>query len=143
MYRPQTGEWFISQSGSSGAPRVIGWGAPASSGLDDVAVPADYDGDGITDAAVYRRTTGEWFMTWSFSPLAQFFHSYDFLGASSSSNLGDTPVPGDYNGDGFAEPAIYRASTGQWFIRNWTGGGSGLATTTWGSPAHGDYPPRR
>jgi hypothetical protein len=34
-----------------------GWGAS-----DDTLVPGDYDGDGKTDLAVYRPSTGEWFI---------------------------------------------------------------------------------
>ena len=41
-----------------------------------------------------------------------------FLGQS-----GDIPVPGDYDGDGRTDVAVFRPSTGQWFIQN-SGGGS-------------------
>src|SRR6185369_9985079 len=66
VYRRQTGQWFILQSGASGAVTQLTWGAPASSGLGDIDVPADYDGDGVTDVAVYRQATGEWFIRQSF-----------------------------------------------------------------------------
>jgi hypothetical protein len=139
VYRPETGEWFISESGASGAPRVVRWGAAASSGLGDVPVPADYDGDGITDIAVWRGSGGGWFMTASFSEFTPDFRPTDHLGIAS---LGDVPVPGDYNGDGQAEAAVYRASTGEWFIRYWPGVNV-LSSVSWGSPAHGDFPARR
>ena len=38
---------------------TVAWGNPAHG---DVPVPADYDGDGLADVAVYRATTGEWFV---------------------------------------------------------------------------------
>ena len=33
-------------------------------------------------------------------------------------DVNDMPVPGDYNGDGRMDVAVYRPSTGQWFVRN-------------------------
>ena len=137
VYRPQTGEWFISRSGSAGSLEYHSWGAPASSGLDDIAVPADYDGDGVTDKAVFRRATGEWFVASSF--LDGTLDHYTF-GAASAANLGDTPVPGDYDGDGRDNAAIYRTTTGQWFVRNLDGS---TTTINWGHPPAGDYPARR
>ena len=135
VYRPQSGEWFISQSGSDGVVARRSWGAVASSGLGDVAVPADYDGDGLADVAVFRRATGDWFVSSSFDGS---FRQISF-GAAASSHLGDTPVPGDYDGDGQADQAIYRATTGEWFVR---GSAGGVITTIWGLPAGGDYAAR-
>jgi subtilisin-like proprotein convertase family protein len=137
VYRPLTGEWFIAQSGSSGALMQAAWGAPSSFNTGDIQVPADYDGDGITDLAVYRQTTGDWFIRRS-SDLSLLQASF---GAPSSFGLGDTPVPGDYDGDGQADIAIYRAATGQWFLRS--SAGLGGTITTWGVPAAGDTPARR
>jgi subtilisin-like proprotein convertase family protein len=137
VYRPTTGDWFISQSGVSGALLPVPWGAPSSFGVGDIPVPADYDGDGITDVAVYRQATGDWFIRRSFDlTLLQVA-----FGAPSALGLADTPVPADYDGDGQADIAIYRAGTGQWILRS--SAGLGVTVTSWGSPEAGDTPARR
>jgi hypothetical protein len=43
--------------------------------------------------------------------------NYNYLSVQwGVAGLGDVPMPGDYDGDGRTDPAIYRPSTGQWFI---------------------------
>jgi hypothetical protein len=80
-------------------------------GIDKV-VPGDYDGDGKTDIAIVRDLhTGEsdklewWIINSSNGSVIQI--NYGDL------DLGDIPVPGDYNGDGKTDIAIWRSRTEQ------------------------------
>jgi len=93
-----------------------------------IAKYGDYDGDGKADVAVYRPSTGVWYLRLS----AGGTRAYGWGLA------GDQPVPGDYDGDGKFDLAVYRPSTGEWIIC-WSA--SGFATFTsyaWGLP--GDVP---
>ena len=67
-------------------------------------MPADYNGDGRMDLAVYRPSTRTWYVRNQFA--VQF------------GDTNDVPVPGDYNGDGLTDIAVYRPSTGTWYVRN-------------------------
>jgi len=68
----------------------------------------DFDGDSRTDVAIWRPTTGQWWIRRSSDSVAVSIA----LGSST-----DIPVPGDYDGDGTTDAAIWRPSTGQWWIQ--------------------------
>ena len=67
-------------------------------------MPADYDGDGTADIAVFRRTTGTWLVK-------------DQLVAQWGIT-GDVPVTLDRDGDGRVELGVYRLSSATWYFNN-------------------------
>ncbi len=99
VFRGSTGVWHQLDS-LNGAYSAFGWGSNA-----DKLAPADYDGDGRTDRAVFRN--GIWYV----------FRSTDNqVTVFQWGSAGDLPRPGDFNGDGQADFAVFRPSNGTWYI---------------------------
>ena len=99
-FQPYSGWWLIRHSDGSGDERVV-WGPFGA--LTDLPVPGDYNGDGLTDVALFEQKTATWYVRG--------------VGNIQWGLKGDVPVPGDYNGDGITDIAVYRPSTGIWLIR--------------------------
>src|SRR6185436_1710656 len=76
----------------------------------DRPVPADYDGDGRADPAVYNPSTGEWKIQQSST---DFTTSVTIVRGIST----DMPVPADYDGDGLTDVAVFQPATGTWQVR--------------------------
>ncbi|CAF0779646.1 unnamed protein product [Adineta ricciae] len=82
-------------------PLVAQWGS-----IFDLPVPADYDGDGFADFAVYRRTTMTWFVSSSNNP--------NVLITKFWGLPGDIPVRANFDGDAFFDFTVFRPATAQW-----------------------------
>ena len=91
IYRPDTGTWWVLNS-SDGSYTTTNWGISS-----DKIVPADYDGDGRFDKAVYRD--GTWYVLRTST------------GGYTINNFGianDQPVPSDFDNDGKADLSVFR-----------------------------------
>jgi hypothetical protein len=106
VFRPDDGTWYTLQS-STNQISAVKFGVSG-----DVPVPADYDGDGVTDYTVVRNT-----------PQGKYWY---FLNSSNNSfqaisyGLPDDKIlAGDYDGDGKADMAAVRQTAQglMWYIR--------------------------
>ena len=93
-------------------------------------VERDFDGDGISDMAVYQPDTGEW---WT-------LYSGGGSDALQWNAAGLRPVPADYDGDGISDPAVFDPKRGVWDMLLSAGG---ERSVSWGwsetDPVPADY----
>ena len=100
IWRGSTGLWAI---GPVTAPLLAQWGTAG-----DIPLPADYDGDGLTDFAVWRPSTGIWYIlprSLPGTPIGKLWGT-----------AGDVPVRGDFDGDGKTDFVVWRPSDGNWYL---------------------------
>jgi Zn-dependent metalloprotease len=128
VWRPSNGVWYISKS-SDGGGIERQWGTNG-----DIIIPGDYNGDGRADQAVWRPSDGYWYLFLGYSRTASGEIVPDIISRQWGAFY-DQPVPGDYDGDGKTDIAVWRPSEGNWYIIQSSKGG---VTFQWG--AYGDVP---
>ena len=67
----------------------------------------DFDGDWISDLAVFQPAGGNWSFLYSGGGLANLAFGWAAV----------VPVPADYDGDGRVDLAVYHPATGNWHVR--------------------------
>jgi hypothetical protein len=101
--------WYLIYSSSTQTVNRLAFGLPH-----DVAVPEDYDGDLLTDFAVYQERSGLWTVLLS---------SQGYAAASIIfGGRGYSAIPADFDGDLKADPAIYHRTSGTWMVMRSTDG---------------------
>jgi hypothetical protein len=128
VFRPSTGQWFFYNGGNG--HNIL---SPVVFPINSKPEPGDYDGVGVAEIAVYNPVNSQWLVA---SPGAVSSHLLATFGGPT-----DIPVPGQYDNIALAlagklevtEPAVWRPSTGQYFIH----GLNGNRTVTF---APGDIP---
>ncbi|MEP6705590.1 MAG: CHRD domain-containing protein, partial [Acidobacteriota bacterium] len=99
----QSSFWILKSSDST--VQYYAWGV-----FGDTAVARDYDADGVTDIAVFRNgpavgTQATWYIRNSATGTVR-VEGFGLTGNGTSSS--DSPIPGDYDGDGKFDVAVYR-----------------------------------
>ena len=90
----------------------------------DIAAPADYDGLGHDEFAIYRPSTGQFFIlkTPSDTNTATWTLRTVTLNLPGGPKAGDVPVSQDYDGTGLANPTVYRPSNSTFYMIHATTG---------------------
>lgn len=134
VYRPDDdgspggdeGKWYMILSGTSTIDSHF------YGGENDIPVPADFDGDGRTDYALYRPANQTWYIK---NIASGNVTSWQY------GNSTDTPIPSDFDGDGKADMALWRDSNATWYI--WQSSTFSGTSYQWGAsgdlPVPGDY----
>ena len=111
VFRPSTGYWYILTS-SSGFMTTISVQFGTNG---DIPVPGYYSGFFNTNIAVWRPSTGTWYVDLDNNGTVDIQAQFG--------TAGDIPVPGDYGPssgagypDGVTDFAVFRPSTGTWYV---------------------------
>jgi hypothetical protein len=106
--------WYIDYNGNgiwdspAGGDRIYITGKPGG-----IPVPGDWNGDGITEMAVFRGSH-TWYIDYNGNGIWDSPAGGDRI--YTTGQPGDIPVVGDWNGDGIAEMGVFRPSNHNFYL---------------------------
>ena len=95
-------------------------------------VPADYDGDGLTDLSVWHPVTAQWRTLLSATGRERTVN-WGF------GTAGEVPLPADYDGDGEADLGVFWPALGRVYVQEDACGATRTIVTGGGAPVVGDF----
>jgi hypothetical protein len=136
-WQPSTGSWSIRLSHVNYAPEHTLERQLEGGRSGDRPQAGDFDGDGVTDLAVWRKSSGTWHLLLS---EIDFATTADRTIALAKPDAAERPVAEDYDGDGRTDVAAWHTSGSVWLVKpSVMGFGKGVSVS-FGQPANGDVP---
>jgi hypothetical protein len=133
----RSGLWGILRSDSNYTTAL--WFFWGGTGL--VPMVADFDGDGKADLAYIVPPSGGQSQAYAIlKSTTNYDYNQPLFVSAGWPDLGDTPIAADFDGDGKADPAIWRSSDGTWIIPKSSSNYTSYIFANWGSGASGDVP---
>lgn len=131
-------QWYVLNSNFNygfqyGCPTTTPFcGNPITFGLNtDRLVSGDFDGDLRSDIGIFRPSDGSWHYLRSTSTVG---NAPGAVSGFAWGLSGDIPQPADYDGDRRTDFAVFRPSTGVWYINNSNNGAyDTFSAPTWGT----------
>lgn len=129
------GLWGILRSDSNYTTALwFSWG-----GVGLIPMLADFDGDRKADLAYIVPPAGGQSQAYAIlKSSTNYDYNQPLFVPAGWPSLGDTPIAADFDGDGKAEPAIWRSSDGIWIIPTSSSNYSSYIFANWG--VSGDVP---
>lgn len=133
VYKPLESQFYIYNANCTDTPsvQIVGCGLPSAGSSGPVATKVlsgnpsaraiidDFDGDKKLDLATWTPDSGKWEVTYAKDFITSGSTKPSFTAILGMS--GDIPTPGDYNGDGKADIAIYNKNSSNIEILNGDG----------------------